>query len=251
MKFEPKNSLNIRPRTGTNRHEPARTNSITNQKVFVRVCSWTVRAGSWLLVLLFSVVPAGAKSLWTGSSESIYTDIRAHNIGDIVTVIVTENQKTSNKNDHTREKELTVGGTIDGTNTPAAANGDDDHFWHRLARHIPLFGAEIKGKSELDRKNNTKNESLLSLAIAAQVVNVMPNGNLVVHGRKSLIVSNDRIILQVSGIIRPFDIAKDNTIKSSQLSDAHIAYTPEFTINSKKRRTLADRIFGPMADILF
>ncbi len=204
------------------------------------------------MISILSVAPAAnAKSLWTSGAYSMYADIRAHSVGDIVTVIVTESQKTSNKNDNSREKEMTVGGTIDGTNTPAPGNRDDDHFWHRLARKIPLFGAEIKGKSELERKNNTKNESLLSLAISAQVVNVMPNGNLVVHGRKSLIVSNDRIILQVSGIIRPYDITKDNTVRSSQLADAHISYTPEFTVNNKSRRTLVDRIFGPVVDVLF
>ena len=195
--------------------------------------------------------PSAAKSLWNSGSASVYSDIQARQVGDIVTVLVSENQKTSNKNDHTRDKEMKTGGSIDGTNTPAAGNKDDDHFWFRLARHIPLFGAEIKGKTELARKNNTKNESLLSLAIAAQVVNVLPNGNLVVHGRKSLVVSNDRIVLQVSGIIRPYDIAKDNTIKSSQLADAHISYTPEFTVNAKKRRSLTDRIFGPVVDVLF
>lgn len=205
-------------------------------------------AAGWMLFLAGS---SEAKSLWTAHSESMFTDITAHNIGDIVTVLVTENQKTSNKNDNTREKEMKIGGSIDGTNTPAAGNKDDDHFWHRLARHIPLFGAEIKGTSELERKNNSKNESLLSLAIAAQVVNIMPNGNLVVHGRKSLIVTNDRIILQVSGIVRQNDISKDNTVKSSQLSDAHISYTPEFTVNAKKRRSIADRIFGPVVDVLF
>ena len=209
--------------------------------------------GAFAALVIVAVMsgPAAAKSLWTTNAASIYSDIRAHDIGDIVTVIVTENQKTSNNNDNTRQKEMKMGGSIDGTNTPAAGNADDDHFWHRLARHIPLFGADIKGKSELARKNNTKNESQLSLAIGAQVVNVMPNGNLVVHGRKSLIVSNDRIILQVSGIIRPYDIAKDNTVKSSQMADAHIAYTPEFTVNAKKRKTIADRIFGPVVDVLF
>lgn len=215
---------------------------------FVALIRYAFFAACWILFLPGS---SEAKSLWTAHSESMFTDIQAHNIGDIVTVTVTENQKTSNKNDHTREKEMKVGGSIDGTNTPAPGNKDDDHFWHRLARHIPLFGAEIKGTSELERKNNTKNESLLSLEVAAQVVNVMPNGNLVVHGRKSLIVSNDRIILQVSGIIRPYDISKDNKVKSSQLADAHIAYTPEFTVNAKKRRSFADRIFGPVVDVLF
>ncbi|OGH60394.1 MAG: hypothetical protein A3G34_10160 [Candidatus Lindowbacteria bacterium RIFCSPLOWO2_12_FULL_62_27] len=195
--------------------------------------------------------PADAKSLWNANSESMFADIRAHSIGDIVTVIVTENQKSRNKNDNTREKELKVGGKIDGATSPQPNDKDDDHFWHRIARKIPLFGAEINGKSELERKNNTANESLLSLAIAAQVVNVLPNGNLVLHGRKSLVVSNDRIILQVSGVIRPYDIAKDNTIRSSQLGDAHISYTPEFTVNAKKRRTLTDRIFGPIVDVLF
>lgn len=210
---------------------------------------------SHLLLAAAAVVlvaaPARAMSLWTSNAQSMYSDIRALEIGDIVTVLVSENQKTSNKNANTREKELKVGGTIDGTNTPAAGNKDDDHFWHRLARHIPLFGAEINGKSELERKNNSNNESLLSLAIAAQVVNVMPNGSLIIHGRKSLVVSNDRVILQVSGIIRPNDITKDNTVKSSQLADAHISYTPEFTVNAKKKRSIADRIFGPVVDVLF
>lgn len=195
--------------------------------------------------------PSEAKSLWANGATSMYSDIRAHDVGDIVTVLVTESQKSSNKNDNSRGKEMSMGGSIDGTNSPAAGNTDDDHLWARIARHIPLFGTEIKGKSEIQRNNNTRNESLLTLAIGAQVVNVLPNGNLVLHGRKSLVVTNDRIILQVSGIVRPFDITKENTIRSSQLADAHITYTPEFTVNAQKRRSIADRIFGPMVDILF
>ncbi len=209
-------------------------------------------AGAASVALILSTAsPALARSLWNSSSESLYTDIRAHGIGDIVTVIVSENQKTSNKNDNKREKEMSLGGTIDGANSPAADNTDDDHIWHRLARHIPMFGADIKGKTGTTHQTNTKNESLLTLDVAAQVVNVLPNGSLVIHGRKSLVVSNDRITLQVSGIIRPNDITKDNTVKSSQLADAHIAYTPEFTVNAQKRKTIFDRIFGPVVDVLF
>ena len=79
--------------------------------------------------------------------------------------------------------------------------------------------------------------------IAAKVVDVMPNGNLLVEGRKEVTVEKEKRFLVVSGIVRPIDIEFDNSVPSTKVADARIEYIGKGVISDKQRPGIFHRIF--------
>lgn len=211
--------------------------------------------GLALLTVALIAAEAAAQSLWGEDPEwnahSLYGDFRAFRVGDMVTVNVSENARARAQGNNSREKDVNVGGTVNGQTSPQANDRADDHFFHRLARKLPLFNATVTGKSSIERTSNTQNRNDLTLSIAARIVNVLPDGNLVLKGMKSMVVNNDRVEMVFSGIARPVDISADNTISSSKIADAHMVYTTGFTVNSEKKRSVLDKVFGPIMDVIF
>lgn len=155
-------------------------------------------------------------SLWRNGSRAFFKDQRAHQVGDLLTVTVkiTDKAKYENETSRSRSADEDSGVTdFIGTKTfnPAKA---------------PLPGriltadssASSDGKGTIDRKEE------LSTTVAAVVTQVLPNGNLVVEGRQEIRVNFEIRELIVAGIVRPEDIQSDNTIDSTKIAEARIAY---------------------------
>lgn len=168
--------------------------------------------------------PATTGSIWPGetSRNAFFQDLRAKNVGDIVTVRITE--KTS---------------AINGANTSTARASSNDisvsnffgmplNFGMRnfLGQGQP-FSPEVQSSydAEFDGSGTTSRSGELSAVIATRVVGVLPNGNLVLEGRKDTIVNNEQQYIVLSGIARPEDINEENVIPSILLSDAKIEYS--------------------------
>jgi flagellar L-ring protein precursor FlgH len=75
------------------------------------------------------------------------------------------------------------------------------------------------------------------------VIEVMPNGNLIVEGRKEVTIDKEKRFIILSGIVRPEDIEVDNTVSSSKIADARIEYTGTGVISDKQRPGIYHRIF--------
>lgn len=163
-------------------------------------------------------------SLWPGESSrnALFQDLRAKNIGDIVTVQITE--KTS------AIKEATTSTSRTSTTDIGVQNflGMPLNFGMRnfLNQGNP-FSPEIQSSYDagFDGSGTTKRSGELSAVIATRVVEVMANGNLVLEGRKDTIVNNEHQYIVLSGIARPEDINEQNVIPSILLSDARIEYS--------------------------
>ncbi|CAL8972266.1 flagellar basal body L-ring protein FlgH [Rhodoplanes serenus] len=155
-------------------------------------------------------------SLWRNGSRAFFKDQRAHQVGDIltVTVKVTDKAKYENETSRSRSGNENSGVTdFIGTKTFPTAKA-------------PLPGRILTadstgssdGKGTIDRKEE------LSTIVAAVVTQVLPNGNLVVEGRQEIRVNFEIRELIVAGIVRPEDIQSDNTIDSTKIAEARIAY---------------------------
>jgi len=79
--------------------------------------------------------------------------------------------------------------------------------------------------------------------ITAKVIEVMPNGNLIVEGRKEVTIEKEKRFIILSGMVRPEDIEFDNTISSSKVADARIEYTGTGVISDKQSPGVLHRIF--------
>jgi flagellar L-ring protein precursor FlgH len=155
-------------------------------------------------------------SLWRTGSRSFFKDQRAHQIGDILTVAVNITDKAAIANQTKR----------------ARTNSEDskvDSFWARKTLPItnttlPATLLATDSSSSVDGSGSVNRSEALVTNVAAVVTQVLPNGNLVVEGKQEVRVNNEIRELIVAGIVRPEDIASDNTIDSTKIAEARIAY---------------------------
>jgi flagellar L-ring protein precursor FlgH len=157
-------------------------------------------------------------SLWRNGSRAFFKDQRAHQVGDILTVKVKFSDKATLDNETSRSRK-----------------GEEDSgveaFFGRKTLPPPLNKVGVpgrilttdstglsEGKGSVDRKEE------LSTNIAGVVTQVLPNGNLVIEGKQEVRVNFEVRELIVAGIVRPEDIESDNTIDSTKIAQARIAY---------------------------
>ncbi|MDT7953787.1 MAG: flagellar basal body L-ring protein FlgH [Acetobacteraceae bacterium] len=163
--------------------------------------------------------PAEANSLWRQGSRAFFKDQRAANVGDIVTVLVniTDNADLSNQSTATRN----------GTESLGVPN------LLGLERSIPrVLGKSVNPSSLVSTTSNNastgngaiKRNEIITLRLAGVITQVLPNGNLTVAARQEVRVNSELRDLQVSGVIRPQDIASDNTVHHDRMAEARISY---------------------------
>ncbi len=155
-------------------------------------------------------------SLWRNGSRAFFKDQRAHQVGDILTVKVNITDKANIANDTKRSR----------------VNGEDsgvDNFFGKSKLPIVnsalptrLFTADSTSSSE--GKGSVDRSEALSTNVAGVVTQVLPNGNLVIEGRQEIRVNFEIRELIVGGVVRPEDIESDNTIDSTKIAQARIAY---------------------------
>jgi flagellar L-ring protein precursor FlgH len=157
-------------------------------------------------------------SLWRNGSRAFFKDQRAHQIGDILTVTVNITDKAAIENETQRSRvNKEDSGVTDyiGTKTLGAS----------AAKAIlpgRILTADSQASSE--GKGSVNRQEALQTNVAAVVTQVLPNGNLVVEGKQEVRVNFEIRELIVAGIVRPEDIQSDNTIDSTKIAEARIAY---------------------------
>ena len=158
-----------------------------------------------------------ANSLWRNGSRAFFKDQRAHQVGDILTVTVNFTDKANIANETQRSR------------TNKEDPGVTDFLGSKLlsgnaAKVLPgkLLTADSTASS--DGKGSVQRQENLQTSVAAVVTQVLPNGNLVVEGKQEIRVNFEVRELVVAGIVRPEDIQSDNTIDSSKIAQARIAY---------------------------
>jgi flagellar L-ring protein precursor FlgH len=177
-------------------------------------------------------------SLWTESSQMLFADHKARQVGDTVIVDIIEN--TSSSMDVNTETSRDSG--ID------AGITDFMGVMENLRRRNPnldangkLIGASVsnsfKGEGTSDRKGR------ITASIAARVTEVFPNRNFTIFGRREMKVNNETQYITVSGMIRQADIDAMNHVKSTYLADARIEYSGRGVLADKQKVGWLTRIF--------
>lgn len=167
------------------------------------------------VILTFIIVSctsnSKADSIWAKRDKNmrtLYADDVARQIGDILTIIITEDSKVDNKAKRDLQKE---------TDRSTTFNGDIGNF-----ADLGEFGVTAASKNELKGKADYKDERSYEDRITVAVIDVLPNRNLVVMGTRQRNIAGDIQTIEVSGIIRPSDISFDNTIKSEQVANFNL-----------------------------
>jgi flagellar L-ring protein FlgH len=158
-----------------------------------------------------------ANSLWRNGSRAFFKDQRAARIGDILTVTVNITDKANIDNETKRSRtNKEDSGITDfiGAQTLGA----------QAQKVLPGRILTADSTASSDGKGSVNRQEALQTNVAAVVTQVLPNGNLVVEGKQEIRVNFEIRELIVAGIVRPEDIQSDNTIDSSKIAQARIAY---------------------------
>lgn len=173
------------------------------------------------------VEKASVNSLWNNNA-SLYEDVKARRLNDLVTINVSESIVGSGKADSTTTKKSAIdAGVTNFFGVPldltagAAGHG---------------ISPRVAGTTTNDFKGTglTTRQGKLTGTITAMVVEVMPNGNLAIESRKEITINNEKQILVLHGIIRPYDIAADNTISSSKVANAEVYFVGDGIVQDKQ-----------------
>jgi flagellar L-ring protein FlgH len=156
-------------------------------------------------------------SLWRNGSRSFFKDQRAHQIGDLLTVTVNITDQANFANETQRSRSATEDSGI-------TAFLGSSLFGQRAQSVLPGRFLTADSAMGTDGKGSITRQETLQTNVAAIVTQVLPNGNLVVEGKQEIRVNYEKRELIVAGIVRHEDIQSDNTIDSSKIAQARIAY---------------------------
>jgi len=161
------------------------------------------------LVLAFSGVISAQGIVGT---PSLFSDLKASRVGDILTVLIVEKTSASNVS----RTEITKDSKF------ALDAGPGFGAWP--IGEIPIFGADGTSKNQSANEGKTTRAGSITSQLAVKVVGTRPNGDLVIEGTRVLGINNDKEMLVLTGIVRAQDISPQNTVYSYQIADAQITY---------------------------
>ncbi|MFM8364411.1 MAG: flagellar basal body L-ring protein FlgH [Verrucomicrobiota bacterium] len=206
--------------------------------LFSMVCAVAVATG---------VAQAQANSLWVkagNSEQSMFADKIARNIGDILTIVVDENTTATQNADLLTRDEYQGGAGIG-----IALNSFLNQFlqaapkWFGMATGIPVNDGDVTiptldvaATGEWNAGGRSSNVLTVTNRTAVTVVDVLPNGNLVVEGAKIIRTNNEDQYAYMRGIVRPVDIAADNTIPSTKIADAQVEFIPSGQLTEAQKK---------------
>lgn len=181
-------------------------------------------------------------SLWAADRTTFFKDQRASDVGDIITVMIEieDDAKLDNETERTRASN-------EGAALPALLG-----YEQSLNRLLPEaidntnlteFGADSShnGAGSIDR------EEEVNIKLAALITQILPNGNMVIHGRQEVLVNFEKRILEIDGVIRPEDISVDNSISAEKIAEARISYGGKGQITDVQQPRYGQQLY----DIVF
>jgi flagellar L-ring protein FlgH len=175
-------------------------------------------------------------SLWRNGSRAFFKDQRARQVGDILTVKVNITDKANIDNETKRSRAMTEDSGI--------ANFFGKPKVPIMNTPVPTRIFTADSNTTMDGKGSVNRSEALQTNVAGVVTQVLPNGNLVVEGKQEIRVNFEVRELIVAGIVRPEDIESDNTIDSSKIAQARIAYGGRGQITEMQQNRYAEQIFN-------
>jgi len=179
-------------------------------------------------------------SIFGRGDNPLFSDHKAMHVNDIVRVVISETAKSSN----TAAKQLSendssaLGG---GTFTGSGSNSTVDSIVGKL-NGVSNVGFSGKSTSAFKGQGSATKDASFATTISARVVKVLQNGNYFIAGKREILVDDQKQVIQLSGVIRPYDIDQYNSIDSSKVSDARILYKTEGDVDRATKQGWGTKI---------
>jgi flagellar L-ring protein precursor FlgH len=154
---------------------------------------------------------------------SMIADKTARRPGDLITVLIVETQNVRNEETSELRRSTTLDYALENFDI------DPDAF-------DPLPGLAASSQDDFNGTANYEKKGELKARITALVMDVLPNGNLVIKGRREIRIDYETKVIEFSGIVRRYDVQADNTILSELVADARVSYSGEGTLTDTTNR---------------
>lgn len=191
----------------------------------------------WVIAVLASIgaaAPIGlADSIWDRRDPRyayLFQDNRARNIGDVVTIAIAENTVANEQDQRTLSKTSSATAAVAFGNAASATTP------------APLFN--VSSNRQFSGNAQLVMNRVFTDQINAVVVDIMPNGNLVVEGYRSRVVAGEERVLRLTGIVRQADIGSANIVASNQLANFRISYLGRGAPTRFSNQNYMGRIFN-------
>ncbi|MBU0983996.1 MAG: flagellar basal body L-ring protein FlgH [candidate division Zixibacteria bacterium] len=185
-----------------------------------------------IFLALFLLLPFSLKLRGQdfGKGQSLFSDIKAAAVGDILTVLIVEQSRATNQVETKTEKSTEIS-TAGG---PGIGSLD----------FIPMFGGKADNSNKYDGKGENLRAGSIRAKMSVTVVEVRQSGDLVVEGSRVIGINGDEESLYLSGVIRSRDLSPDNTIESYLIADAEISYTGKGNASTGSRPGFFTRLIN-------
>lgn len=185
----------------------------------------------FLVILTFIIAPAPyarADSLWADNTptSNLFNDHRAHAVGDVITIIINETSSAKRAGSASNKKNAS-------TNLEAGTS---------LITFINALSGSSSDKFSADGSlSNTNN---VTGRITVKVVEVQPNGQLMIKGTQTIKQNTDEQTITITGVVRPEDVTANNTVASSNVADAMLKIEGKGPLAGKQRQGIFTQIFN-------
>ncbi len=173
--------------------------------------------------------PQTAGSLWTTSRGGFFADMKGKTVGDIITVVISENASAS------KQASTRTGRSSDMSAGITSFFGLENDIAD-LTGGSPSALIDVEASNSFDGSGSTQRSERLTATLTTQIIEILPNGNLRIEGNKTVTVNSEMQIVQMSGIVRPSDVSPRNLVDSQSVLNARIAYVGKGVISDKQQQ---------------
>lgn len=182
---------------------------------------------SVLSVVLFAAM-LYAQDIRQGAYLSLYSDYKATRIGDAITIIVIESSNATN------QSEITTGRTSNLSLSGSGAAGGTT---------LPSVTGNVGSNNDFNGKGTTRTSGTVTAKISGTIDSILPNGLMRISGTRKIVINGEEQKISVKGYVRTSDIAADNTVLSSSISEAEIYFDGEGSIKNNQKPGWITRFF--------
>ena len=181
-------------------------------------------------------------SLWQSDRVTFFKDQRAANVGDIITVLIDIDDQAEIDNSSKRSRSSSEGAGL------GAFLGYEQALNRVLPEAVDNSNlAEADSNSSYTGTGAIDREDKIEMRMAALVTQVLPNGNMVIHGKQEVRVNFEKRVLAIDGVIRPEDIGVENTVGYDQIAEARVVYGGEGQITDVQQPRYGQQVY----DVIF
>jgi flagellar L-ring protein precursor FlgH len=173
------------------------------------------------------------------SRPDFFSDMKAQRVGDIITINIVETSRANKQANTATSRSNAVNSKVNSLfglekpgvlPTPGGIN--------------LMNGLDVSSSNSFTGAGSTSRVESVTAKISARIIQVLPNRNMVVRGSQEILVNNEKQYITVQGVVRPADVATDNTVLSTYLADARIEYTGKGDITDRQREGWFSRLVG-------